>query len=145
MYSDLERNEEKYRTLFEDLRDAIFLMTIDGKILDINQATLDLFGYAREEMLTVGLSDIGVQSDQFAAFQKIIYEHGSVRDYEVNLRRKDGTIMECLLTATLRRGDDGKPIAYQGILRDITERKQADRLLEEYSRDLENKGGGTYC
>ncbi len=47
--------------------------------------------------------------------------------------------MECLLTATLRRGDDGKPIAYQGILRDITERKRADRLLEEYSRDLEKK------
>ncbi len=139
LYSDLERNEEKYRTLFEDSRDAIFLMTIDGKILDINQATLDLFGYRREEMLKVGLSDIGIQVDQFAAFQRIIYEHESVRDYEVNLVRKDGSIMECLLTATLRRGDDGKPIAYQGILRDITERKRAERLLEEYSRDLEKK------
>jgi PAS domain S-box-containing protein len=139
LYSDLEHNEEKYRTLFEDSRDAIFLMTIDAKILDINQATLDLFGYTREEMLKVGLSEIGIQFDQFAAFQKIIYEHESVRDYEVNLARKDGSIMECLLTATLRRGDDGKPIAFQGILRDITERKRADRLLEEYSRDLENK------
>lgn len=139
LYSDLERNEEKYRTLFEDSRDAIFLMTTDGRILDINQATLDLFGYRHEEMLTVGLADIGVQSDQFAAFQKVIDAYGSVRDYEVNLIRKDGTIMECLLTATLRRGDDGKPVAYQGILRDITERKRAERLLEEYSRDLEKK------
>jgi PAS domain S-box-containing protein len=139
LYSDLELNEEKYRTLFEDSRDAIFLMTIDAKILDINQATLDLFGYTREEMLAAGLSDIGIQFDQFAAFQKIIYEHESVRDYEVNLTRKDGSIMECLLTATLRRGDDGKPIAFQGILRDITERKRAERLLEEYSRDLEKK------
>ncbi len=139
LYSDLERNEEKYRTLFEDSRDAIFLMTIDGKILDINQATLELFGYRREEMLKVGLSDIGIQVDQFAAFQRIIYEHESVRDYEVNLVRKDGSLMECLLTATLRRGEDGQPIAFQGILRDITERKRAERLLEEYSRDLEKK------
>ena len=139
LYSDLERNEEKYRTLFEDSRDAIFVMTPDAQILDINQATLDLFGYRREEMLTTGLSDIGVQLDQFAAFQRIINEHGSVRDYEVNLRRKNGTIMECLLTATLRRGEDGEPIAYQGILRDITDRKRAERLLEEYSRDLELK------
>jgi len=114
-------------------------MTIDGKILDINQATLDLFGYRREEMLKVGLSDIGIQVDQFAAFQRIIYEHESVRDYEVNLVRKDGSLMECLLTATLRRGEDGKPIAFQGILRNITERKRAERLLEEYSRDLEKK------
>jgi PAS domain S-box-containing protein len=139
LYSDLERNEEKYRTLFEDSRDAIFLMTTEAKILDINQATLDLFGYTREEMLAVGLSDIGIPFEQFAAFKKIIYEHESVRDYEVNLTRKDGSIMECLLTATLRRGDDGKPIAFQGILRDITERNRAERLLEEYSRDLEKK------
>ena len=139
LYSDLEQNEERYRTLFEDSRDAIFVMTPDAKILDINQATLDLFGYRREEMLAAGLSDIGVQLDQFAAFQKIINEHGSVRDYEVNLVRKNGTIMECLLTATLRRGENGEPIAYQGILRDITDRKQAERLLEEYSRDLELK------
>ena len=139
LYSDLEQNEEKYRTLFEDSRDAIFVMTPDAKILDINQATLDLFGYRREEMLSAGLSDIGVQIDQFAAFQRIINEHGSVRDYGVNLVRKNGTIMECLLTATLRRGEDGEPIAYQGILRDITDRKRSERLLEEYSRDLELK------
>jgi PAS domain S-box-containing protein len=139
LYSDLEQHEERYRTLFEDSRDAIFVMTPDAKILDINQATLDLFGYRREEMLTAGLSDIGVQLDQFAAFQRIINEHGSVRDYEVNLVRKNGTIMECLLTATLRRGEDGEPIAYQGILRDITDRKRSERLLEEYNRDLELK------
>jgi PAS domain S-box-containing protein len=139
LYSDLGRNEEKYRTLFEDSRDAIFVMTIDAIIVDVNQATLDLFGYTRDKMLTLTLKDIGVQPDQFDAFQRIIGKQDSVRDYEVNLRRKDGTIMECLLTATLRRGDDGRPIGYQGILRDITGRKQAERLLEEYSRDLENK------
>ncbi len=139
LYSDLERNEEKYRTLFEDSRDAIFVMTVDAVIVDINQAALDLFGYTREEMLTLTLKDIGVQLDQFEAFQRVMDQQDSVRDFEVNLCRKDGTVMECLLTATLRRGDNGKPIAYQGILRDITERKRAERLLEEYSRGLENK------
>jgi PAS domain S-box-containing protein len=139
LYSDLERNEEKYRTLFEDSRDAIFVMTTDAIVVDINQATLDLFGYTRPEMLNLALKDIGVEPEQFDAFQRIIDKQDSVRDYEVNLRRKDGNIMECLLTATLRRADDGKPIAYQGILRDITDRKRAERLLEEYSRDLEVK------
>ena len=139
LYSDLERNEEKYRTLFEDSRDAIFVMTTDAVIVDINQATLDLFGYTRPEMLKLTLKDIGVGPEQFEAFQRIIGKQDSVRDYEVNLRRKNGTIMECLLTATLRRGEDGVPIAYQGILRDITDRKRSERLLEEYSRDLELK------
>jgi PAS domain S-box-containing protein len=139
LYADLGRNEEKYRTLFEDSRDAIFVMTTDAKLVDVNQATLDLFGYTREEMFNASISNIGIQPEQFIGFQQIINEQGAVRDFEVNLVRKDGTIMECLLTATLRRGEDGKPISYQGILRDITERKRAARLLEEYSRTLEQK------
>jgi PAS domain S-box-containing protein len=137
LYSDLGRNEEKYRTLFEDSRDAIFVMNIDATIVDINQATLDLFGYTREEMLTLGLADIGVPQEAFAAFQRVMEEQGSARDYEVKLTRKDGTQMDALLTATLRRDENGKPMAYQGILRDITERKRAERLLEEYSHNLE--------
>ncbi|MBN8581948.1 MAG: PAS domain S-box protein, partial [Anaerolineae bacterium] len=74
-----------------------------------------------------------------AGFQKIMLQKGSVRDFEVNNTRKDGSVMECLLTATLRRDEAGQPIAYQGILRDITERKRAARLLEEYNRTLEQK------
>ncbi len=139
LYADLGRNEEKYRTLFEDSRDAIFVMTPDARVMDINQATLDLFGYTREEMFNVSLGQIGIDPEQLAGFQNIMLQQGSVRDFEVNVTRKDGTIMECLLTATLRRDDAGQPIAYQGILRDITERKRAARLLEEYNRTLEQK------
>lgn len=139
LYADLGRNEEKYRTLFEDSRDAIFVMTPDARVMDINQATLDLFGYSREEMFNVSLGQIGIDPEQFAGFQKIMLRQGSVRDFEVNITRKDGSIMECLLTATLRRDETGQPIAYQGILRDITERKRAARLLEEYNRTLEQK------
>jgi PAS domain S-box-containing protein len=96
----------------------------------MSTGTLDLFGYTRAQMLTLTLKDIGVQPDQFDAFQRIIGKQDSVRDYEVNLRRKDGTIMECLLTATLRRGEDGEPIGYQGILRDITGRNRQSACLK---------------
>jgi len=137
LYSDLERNEEKYRTLFEDSRDAIFVMTPNGVLLDVNLATLDLLGYNRQEMLKAGLSEVGIKREDFEAFQRIISHEGSVRDYEVRLRHKNGKVMECLLTATLRRDKDGNIAAYQGILRDITERKRSERMLEEYSHNLE--------
>ena len=139
LYTDLGHNEEKYRTLFEDSHDAIFVMNTDARLLDVNQATLDLFGYSREEMLDLKLENIGIQIEQYTAFQQVIAEQASVRDYEVNLTRKDGTVMECLLSATLRRDETGRPVSYQGILRDITESKRAARLLEEYSRTLEQK------
>ncbi len=137
LYAGLRQNEEKYRTLFENSRDAIFVITVGAEIVDVNQATLDLFGYTRDELLKLGMADIGVTGEQFAGFQNLIDRQGSVRDFEVNLTRKDGIVMECLLTATLRRDDDGAPISYQGILRDITERKHAARMLEEYSHNLE--------
>ena len=137
LYGDLRRNEEKYRALFENSRDAIFVITANADIVDVNQATLDLFGYTRDELLKLGMAEIGVTEEQFAGFQDLIGAQGSVRDFEVNLTRKDGVVMECLLTATLRRDDDGAPNSYQGILRDITERKRAARMLEAYSHNLE--------
>ena len=102
LYAGLRQNEEKYRTLFENSRDAIFVITVGAEIVDVNQATLDLFGYTRDELLKLGMADIGVTGEQFAGFQNLIDRQGSVRDFEVNLTRKDGIVMECLLTATLR-------------------------------------------
>jgi PAS domain S-box-containing protein len=139
LYSDLGHNEEKYRTLFEDSRDAIFVLTPDSKLIDINQATQELFGFTREEMLSFDIGMIGVKADDFANFKQVIEDHGSVRDFELQLRRKDRTLMECILSATVRRDDNGNVIAYQGILRDVTERKRAERLLEDYSHNLEQK------
>ncbi|MBC7879632.1 MAG: response regulator [Anaerolineales bacterium] len=139
LYSDLERNEKRYRTLFEDSRDPIFVITPNGKLIDLNQATLDLFGYSLDEISEIELDDINVTANNFSAFQQIIEQNGSVRDYEVNLRRKDGSLRECLLTATVRRDDNGQIVAYQGILRDITDRKRSERMLEEYSHTLEQK------
>jgi PAS domain S-box-containing protein len=139
LYSDLGRNEEKYRTLFENSRDAIFVMTPDSKLIDVNQATQDLFGFTRDEMLSFDIVSIGVKSEDFLNFKHVIEEQGSVRDFEVQLRRKDRSLMECILSATVRRDDNGKVLAYQGILRDVTERKRAERLLEDYSHNLEQK------
>ena len=62
-------------------------------------------------------------------FQKEIEDNGSVRDFEVRLRKKDGTEMECLLTASLRRAPDERVLGYQGIIRDISQQKRAEELL----------------
>ena len=60
-------------------------------------------------------------------FQEEIEEKGSLKDYEISFRKKDGTKIESLLTATLRRDNDGAILGYHGIVRDVTERKQLQR------------------
>jgi two-component system cell cycle sensor histidine kinase/response regulator CckA len=120
----LRESEERYRNLFEGSRDAIYITTREGEILDANQSMLDLFDYSKEEMIGLNARKSYVYPEDRTKFQKEIERKGFVRDYEIKLCKKDGTEMECLLTSTVRRTVDGKIAGYQGIIRDITEYKQ---------------------
>lgn len=125
----LRKSEQKYRTLFEDSRDAITMTSRDGKFTDVNQSTLDLFGYTRKEMTELSVWEIYVNSDDRLRFQQEIEKRGSVRDYAMKFHKKDGTEMDCLVTSTVRRADDGSIMGYQSIIRDITERKHLEAQL----------------
>ncbi len=127
----LRKSEEKYRTIIEGSRDAIYITTREGKIVDVNQAFLDLLGYTREELEGLDVRETYVNPDDRLIFQQAIEQEGSVRDFELKLRKKDGAEMDCLLTATVRQADDGSILGYQGIIRDITERKRAEEALRE--------------
>lgn len=120
----LRESEGRYRTLFEGSRDAIYITSREGEILDANHFMLDLFGYSREEMLGHNARKTYVYPEDRIKFQQEIERNGFVRNYEMKLRKKDGTEMDCLLTAAVRHADDGSILEYQGIIRDITELKQ---------------------
>ncbi|MCK4789160.1 MAG: PAS domain S-box protein, partial [Desulfobacteraceae bacterium] len=126
-------SEKRYRNLFEQSRDPIFITTREGGLVDTNRSYLDLLAYTREETMDLKVQDTYVNSDDRSKFQQEIEQKGSVRDFELKLRKKDGTEIDCLLTATVRQADDGTILGYQGIMRDITERKRA----EEEKKTLE--------
>lgn len=135
----LKRSEEKYQTLFEEIRDAVYITTRDGQVLDVNQSFLDLFWYSRQEVMGGGINHMYVAVSDRKIFQDNIERAGSVKDYETRLRRKDGTELDCLETASVRRGVDGSIIGYQGIIRDITEHKRADEALRQSEERLRLK------
>lgn len=135
---ELRESEERYRTFFEQSKDVIFVTSSDGKILDVNQATIDLFGYTREEMLVMEAQKLYVDSADRIRYQELIESEGSVRDFEVTLRKKDGTQIQCLITATLWHAADGSMRGYQGIIRDITDRKRIETQLREQALIFEN-------
>ncbi|HEX2166472.1 MAG TPA: diguanylate cyclase, partial [Longimicrobiales bacterium] len=127
----LRESEERYRTLFEESRDAIYITRLDGRFIDVNPAALDLFGFSRDELMKVNARDLYLDPDARSAFSKVVEENGSVRDYEVTLRTRTGERLDCLLSSIVRRAPDGSVIGYQGIIRDITDRKRAERRLME--------------
>ena len=127
----LRESEERYRALFERSTDAIYITTREGKFVDLNQYGLDLFGYTREELAELNARQLFVDPADQSRFQQEIEQKGFVRDYEVQLRKKDGTKLDCRLASTVRRANDGNILGYQGIIHDLTERKRLEGQMRQ--------------
>jgi PAS domain S-box-containing protein len=121
----LRYSEEKYRRLFMESKDVIYITTKDGKFADVNPAGVELFGYAtREELMEVDITkDIYMNSSDREKFTKAMETQGFVKDYELTLRRRDGQEVIVLVTGNVTRDGDGKIIGYRGIMRNVTEQK----------------------
>jgi len=128
----LQKSEKRYRTLFENSKDAIYINTREGKFVDANQSFLDLFGYnSSQEIIALGFKDLYFNLNDRTRFQREIEQKGSVKGYELNLKKKDGEKIECLVSATLRLADDGSILGYQGIIRDVTDRKKLEEQFRQ--------------
>ncbi|MBU7019247.1 MAG: PAS domain S-box protein [Theionarchaea archaeon] len=135
----LRESEEKFRTLFEESRDAIYISTREGAMVDANQSALDLFGYSKEEILGLDVPQLYANPGGRTIFQQEIELKGSLKDYEVKMCKRDGTVMDCLLTSVIWRSSDGTILGYQSVIHDITDRKKMEKKIKEYTRDLEKK------
>ncbi len=127
----LRESERRYRRLFESSRDAIYLSTVEGDLIEFNQSMLELFGYTREEMGELNAEALYADPGDRRKFQEKISRDGSVTDYEVKLVTKKGTIMDCLLTSSVQRAEDGSLTGYQGIIRNVTRRKRSEVVLRQ--------------
>ncbi|MCH7720601.1 MAG: PAS domain S-box protein [Planctomycetes bacterium] len=130
LLDDLQDGEERYYTLFEQSRDAIFISR-RGQVMDCNQACLDLFGYQRDELPELNNSDLYADLDEHVKFSDAMHEQGSVQDFEVRFKKRDGTEMDCLVSATLLRDEHGNEVGVHGIVRDITERIRAEQAVRD--------------
>ncbi len=133
----LLESEERYRSIFEASRDMVYIRTKEGNFVDINPAGLKMFGYTKEEMLNLNVMELYVDPADRIKFQQEIERNGAVKNFEVKLRKKDGTEIECLATSTVRLDRDANILGYQGIVRDITESKQEEEKMKRYTKDLE--------
>ena len=131
----LKASEEKYRSLFEESRDAIVITTERGECIDANPAALELFGYTKEALLKMNFGKLYVDPNGAYNFQKEMKEKDSVQDF-TKLRGKDDVEMDCVFDVVCRRGDDGSILEYQGIIRDISKAKRAQEELKTSQQRL---------
>jgi PAS domain S-box-containing protein len=136
--TDRRSAEEKYRLLFEQVQEGVYVANSAGRLLDCNDAFVRMLGYSnREELLVLNLdSEICVDPRQRDSFRREIDTHNLVRNFEVSLRRKDGTILLAVESSFAKRDATGKVERYQGFVLDMTEKRRAEEEMHRRNREL---------
>ncbi|MBI2195133.1 MAG: response regulator [Planctomycetes bacterium] len=127
----LRDSEEKYRALFLESKDAIFISTPEGRYLDMNPAGIEMLGYSsKEEVLLLDIGrDLYFDRSERDRFLRAVEEKGYVKDFELRLKRKDGQAVIVQATVSAVRDSHGRVVAYRGTRRDITEQKRLQQQL----------------
>lgn len=126
----LRESEERYRTLFEDSKDTVFISTPDGRIIDINPAGVSMFGFeSKEDFRSLDANQFYCDPAERDLFRKGIESHGFVKDLELRVKKKDGERLIVSMTATAVRDKQGTITAYRGIVRDMTGHKKLEQQL----------------
>jgi PAS domain S-box-containing protein len=137
--TERRRAEEQYRTLIENVQEGVFIATPDSRFIHFNEAFMRMLGYEdREELMRV--KNIGtnlyVNPADRDVLMNLLHDHGSVTNFEFQVRRKDGGIRTVLESSFVTRDPSGKVSAYQGFVLDITERKQVEQEIRRRNREL---------
>ncbi|MDQ7831137.1 MAG: PAS domain S-box protein [Desulfovibrionaceae bacterium] len=137
----LRQAEARYRDIFESAPVAIFRSTPGGRFLVVNPSYAAIAGYESPEAMIQGVTDIANQMYAEPAerdrYKDMLARHGSVRDFEARLRRRDGSEFWASMTSRAVRDDAGSVVSYDGFLVDVTERKQAEEALRQARDTLE--------
>lgn len=129
----LRQSEERYRTLVDSSSDAIVMMDRDRRIVSCGEAFLRLFGYTRGEVEGQSISLMHVSEKSFVQFGQLCYpaiEKAGTYRTEWYFRRKDGASFPVDTVTSAVRNPQGTTTGYVAIIRDITERKHVEELLQ---------------
>ena len=130
--------EEKYRMLFEQAQEGVFVATPDGDLLDCNDAFVTMLGYgSRDELMALDMGSVlHSVAEEREAFRKEIEAHNYVRNFEITVRRKDGTQLAVAQSCFATRDASGQISRYQGFVLDITEKKRSEDEMRRRNREL---------
>jgi PAS domain S-box-containing protein len=122
IYRELQDSEEKYRELFEESLDGIFISSPEGKIIDANKKAIGIFGYdTKDEVLRLNLArDIYANPEDRELVLEKISKKG-VREFDVAMKKKNGKKFIAHTSVTTVRDENGTITSYRGIVRDVAE------------------------
>lgn len=140
----LKESESRYRTIFEGVADGIYRSSPEGRPQMANPALMRMLGYQTlEDLLNRDIEQDGyVDPAERHRFTEIMERDGTVRDFVSEWRRPDGSSIHVIENARAVCGSDGRIVAYEGTVRDITERKKSWEERQLLSTTIEQAHEG---
>jgi len=135
----LRLSEEKYRNIYENVEDVIYETDNQAHLTSISPSVEKQAGYRPEELIGRSVTEFFVFPDQYAALDALMIQNGSVNDFEALLRKKDGNTRFVSITSHILFDANGQGVATEGVLRDISERKQAEDRIRQMNAELERR------
>ena len=136
----LRESEGRYRNLFENATEGLFLTTPEGRYINVNPSTARMFRYCSPEDMIDSVTDIGrqiyVNPEDRATVQRMLAEHGKFEGLEVEMVRKDKSRIWITMNIHVVRDMQGNILYYDGTCVDITERKRIEDALKKSENEF---------
>ncbi len=126
----ISEKEIKYRLLFQLSMDAMAIATTNGRLIDVNQAFLNMLGGTREQVMAMNAKKFWVSSQERKTWGKLLKKYGSLVDFKCKQRTLDGRTLDLTLTTTATKTQDNT-LVFLTVIRNITDKIEAERQLIE--------------
>ncbi len=136
---EIKEQEKKYRTIFESFPDIYFSTDMQGRLTLVSPSVFSNLGYKEQELIGELISRVYYEPEEAETVIDKIRQEGSIKDHEVCLMAKGGRRVEFTLTARLQISAANSPAGVEGVLHDITERKEVEQLRAEESLREQSK------
>jgi PAS domain S-box-containing protein len=135
----LEKANAYNRSLLEASLDPLVTISPNGKITDVNSAAEKITGRLREELIGADFSDYFTDPEKARLGYQRVFKEGLVQDYELEVRRRDGSTTPVLYNASVYRDQGGEVVGVFAAARDITTRKRAEEEVRRLNEELEQR------
>ena len=135
---ELEHTGAYTRNLIESSLDPLVTINPEGKITDVNSATATFTGHSREELIGTDFANYFTEPEKARVGYGQALEKGSVKDYALELRHRDGNVTPVMYNAAVFRDEAGKVIGVFAAARDITKQRHTEEDLTRSNKELEH-------
>ncbi|MHB8581446.1 MAG: PAS domain S-box protein [Ignavibacteriaceae bacterium] len=132
----LQKDEEKFRSIFENIQDIYYQSDLDGKIIEVS-SSVSKYGYKREELLNTNVYNIYSNAEDRAKFVSDIILFGEVNDFETQMKIKTGESIYVSMNSRCRYDSIGKVIGFEGAIRNIEKRKRSEEEIRKLYHGVE--------